>query len=105
MKIPINNKQRKELVLCLVADKLNISIIPELAELLPNTVKWFEFWDGICKTYNEPTQPPHINLDRNGKIAILNAIKRGFINLTDFAPLIEKEEKRERFIELMTSTA
>jgi hypothetical protein len=97
MKTPISKDQRKALILSLASGSFDITIFPELAKRMPNTVTWFEFWQGVTGD----NCPPTIPLSRQVKITLLKALKDGSIDMSSFTPIVEVEEKRNRFEELM----
>jgi hypothetical protein len=100
-RIPINKQQRKELLTGLSKGVLYLSVVPELAEIMPKTIDWFRWLNELPKEKGETDSRAHIELDRIGKIAILQALHTGNINLCTFTGIAEKEEKRDRFLELM----
>ncbi|MDH6356961.1 hypothetical protein [Parabacteroides sp. PF5-9] len=99
-KIPINVQQRKELLSGLANSVLYLEIIPELAAMFPKTIAWFKRWSEM-PSLEQTDCRPYIELDRSGKVAVLKALHFGVINLSAFEQIAEKEERRERFLEMM----
>lgn len=101
MKTPISSEQRKALMLSLASGSLDITIFPELASRMPKTVAWFTFISGV----SGDNCPPAIPFDRQTKIAALKCLKTGYFILADFLPVIDTEEKRDRFLDLMVAAS
>ena len=97
MKTPINSNQRKALLLCLAKDYFDIGIFPELSSRMPKTEAWFRFISDVTGDNLPATMP----LNRSLKIAALETLRSGFFNLNYFNTIIEQEEQRDRFLELM----
>lgn len=99
-KILINTQQRKELLTGLAKGVLYLEVVPELAAMFPKTIVWFKRWSEM-PSLEQTDCRPYIELDRSGKVALLKALQSGTICLFTFAQIAEKEERRERFLELM----
>lgn len=98
--IMISSNERKYLLMSLKDNVLYLDMLPQLRHLFPKTIQWYMFWSEILKEECKASIP----IDRTTKIIILKAIQTGKFSVSGISSIAEKEEKRERFMELLMAT-